>query len=140
MSNKYGLCVRSCGCGWMTARKHPNVVCEACGANPGDPNAGSEEFREDVACVIATIAEQKSRKCDMEAKRHGYSMVQVSPRKFIVVRDTGTQTYTFAPRTGKPGPFVTGWADLVHGPADKQSCYRFVRDKTSPIPEHLHGK
>lgn len=134
LPKRYGVYLRDCTCGWKTANKRPNIVCEKCGKTGTNPSGSTEEFREDVACVIATCADQRIDAVWQIALRQGYAVYQMSARRYVVLRVNGTRTVKF--KDGQHRCYLD--TSPVYGPCNYQEAMKFVRSKVKDdLPEYL---
>jgi hypothetical protein len=141
----YGVYVLRCTCGWRTINKKPNVVCEKCGNYVNNPKnkdleggvLPEEFFDEQVACQIATIAEQRSREIQRLAEQHGYCVLQTSPKRYMVLRYDRPCTFGLV---NSPGHWCFMQMEMVKENLTYQQATSYIKEKTKAIPEYLCNK
>jgi hypothetical protein len=136
----YGLYILHCPCGWMTFGRVGDIPPKRCArcqtVNPDttpEESAGHLEWRTDVACCIAMIADQQSKGTREFALKHGLMVYQVSERRWVVLQEDRPNTVTYKDEEQR------GYLSLrkVHGPSPWQSVMGYIRKNTPPLPEYL---
>jgi hypothetical protein len=143
----YGLYVLHCPCGWKVLKRgggsdlFETIQCPACGRETHideKENGVADRLIEPLhgiarAEMIATIADLRSRRVQEHAERHDLLLWRVSKSRYVVLRLSGNHTVKYESGTAR----VCRELDAVAGPADYQTCMKYLRDQTPELPAYL---
>lgn len=131
----YGVYVLRCECGWHTTSNKsapdPPTKCEACGKD------GESKLDSEVACVVATVADIRSRRVIEHAAKSDLMVVQLSKNRWIVVRNDGAAIMNFSGGNEPKESRAYNTMEVVFGPGDWQQTANYIKKKTEPLPEYL---
>ncbi len=146
----YGVWCVHCPCGWITlgkGEKDPPTYCEACheesiGEMTDDRRAGDllkpyARYSIDVACMVMTVSDLRSKRVWEHAEKHGLGVYQVSKNRWVVLLQRGSTTVKFGTEERPGGAVGYIQLDAVCGPADWQTVMAYLREKTPMLPAYL---
>lgn len=135
MSDRYGVYVYDCPCGWKNLKKNPapDEPCKACCKRPDPASANCWTFTDRVAEQIASYSEIQSAAIrEWAEKTSGYHLFQQNKSKWIVMQLDGPIAVRYGDDEGRA--FRT-MRLVMKG--KWQECMKFLKSRADKIPAHL---